>query len=273
MSMDFNPPLKDKNVLVTRGEKQSGKLSERLREHGANPIEVPVLHFGAPASWEELDAALRSIDQYDWIAFASANAVTAVLDRCTTLGIRLADAENLKVAAIGSSTERQLAEAGLSTSFRPSAFVAEKFITEFPNQNIHQTRILWPRTNIGRTLIADRLRASGATVDAIEAYTTGLPPDSDRIAETLVQTLAPGSIDIVTLASSQTVKNFAELIQKGCASTEHTIESLLKNVLIASIGPITSDTTRELLGRVDIEAQVFTVDGLIDSLVKTLTQA
>ncbi|HBL13561.1 MAG TPA: hypothetical protein DD379_19620, partial [Cyanobacteria bacterium UBA11162] len=47
-----------------------------------------------------------------------------------------------------------------------------------------------------------------------------------------------------------------------------TPDSLLENVCIASIGPQTSKTCHELLGRVDVEAKEYTLEGLTQAIIQ-----
>ena len=62
------------------------------------------------------------------------------------------------------------------------------------------------------------------------------------------------------------MRNFYQLLQQQLLSTD-AIDSLLENVCIASIGPQTSKTCRELLGRFDLEAQEYTLEGLTTAIV------
>ncbi|MEY3825816.1 MAG: hypothetical protein RLZZ148_628 [Cyanobacteriota bacterium] len=66
---------------------------------------------------------------------------------------------------------------------------------------------------------------------------------------------------------SKTVQNFVTLVNQALGFYPHlSLELLLNNVRIASIGPQTSKTCSELLGRVDVEAKEYTLDGLVEAL-------
>lgn len=268
-------PLVGLRVLVTRAHGESAdKLSHLLEEAGATPIEVPVIYFGEPSSFEGLDNALRQLDTYNWIIFASASAVSSVMARAE--GIKVPFKEIVKnshanLGAIGRATADKLLSYGIQTDYVPSSFVAENFLDEFPQEDLGTTKILWPRTNVGRTLIADGLRERGAQVDTVEAYTTELPPDAPLVARDLENKIDKGEIDIITLASAQTVKNLAALLtlNKKCDSQrqEYFIHRLA-GVKIATIGPITSEAARKHLRAPDVEATEFTAAGLVDALKK-----
>jgi|AGTN01.1.fsa_nt_gi Uroporphyrinogen-III synthase len=279
-------PLVGLRVLVTRAHGESSeKLSHLLEEAGATPIEVPVIYFGEPASYDGLDNALRRLRTYNWVIFASAKAVSSVMARAERINVPFKNIPgSTRIAAIGRSTAEKLLSYGIETDYIPSAFVAESFLEEFPSINeLASAKILWPRTNVGRTLIADALRERGAQVDTVEAYTTGLPPDAPLVARDIASKIDKGEIDIITLASAQTAKNLARLLtleqefdrgdgilnarerRSNSKLAEYFIHRLA-GVKIATIGPITSEAAREHLRAPDIEASVFTAAGLVDAL-------
>lgn len=271
MSMPSAQPLR---VLVTRSAQQAGQLSQKLKALRAEVIEVPVISIGPPPSWNELDATLRNCDQYDWIVFVSVNAVEYCLPRLVEVGKTIADLQQCKIAAIGPATSKSLQERGLQPDFVPSKFVAESVIAEFPGYpNLHGKKILWPRTNVGRTLIVDKLREAGAAVDMVQAYQTSEPENKEHLADHLLSLLQDRSIDAITLASSQTTVNLSKLLLLGLERAGHnpetahsTLSELLNNVIVASIGPETSATAKRLLGKVTVQAETYTLDGLVQSL-------
>ena len=81
-----NRPLSGMKILVTRSREQTSSFSDILREYGADPIEFPVIKIAPPEDFTELDSALDCIEDYDWILFASANAVLSTLKRLQQLG-------------------------------------------------------------------------------------------------------------------------------------------------------------------------------------------
>ena len=65
---------------------------------------------------------------------------------------------------------------------------------------------------------------------------------------------------MVTFTSSSTVENLLKLIDED--------KSLLDNVAKASIGPITANTCEKHGLTVDVEADVYTIDGLVAKIKK-----
>ncbi len=121
-------PLAGRRILVTRAAHQAGKLSESLRELGAEPVEVPVLEIRPPDSFDSLDRALRQLAFYDWLIFTSANAVRALVERIAALGIAFEPSPSLRVAAVGAATARAAQDAGFPVTFVPESYVAESLV-------------------------------------------------------------------------------------------------------------------------------------------------
>jgi uroporphyrinogen III methyltransferase / synthase len=74
-------PLFGKGVVITRPEKQADDLAKLLMKEGANPIHFPTIKIVPPASWRELDAAIKKLEEYDWLIFTSANGVAYLFER------------------------------------------------------------------------------------------------------------------------------------------------------------------------------------------------
>jgi uroporphyrinogen III methyltransferase / synthase len=96
------------------------------------------------------------------------------------------------------------------------------------------------------------LRERGAEVVEVDAYRT---VRDGAGAEEVRRRLGAGEIDLVTFTASSTVRSFAELVGTDVGSAK-----------VASIGPITSATVRELGMRVDVEAAEHTIPGLLDAV-------
>jgi uroporphyrinogen-III synthase len=137
-------------------------------------------------------------------------------------------------------------------------------VEEFP-ESLNNQKILFPRVETGgREILVQELTKQGAEVVEVAAYQSTCPPNIDPIVS---QALQDGIIDIITFASSKTVKNFHQLITTEIVNKcQITLESLLEKVVLASIGPETSKTCNQLLGRVDIEAKEYTLEGLVNAI-------
>lgn len=257
-------PLQNLRVLVTRPKHQAEALSFNLRQLGAEVIELPLLTINEPTSWEAFDNAFEGIERYSWLVFASANAVSATYDRLKSKAW-LHKLAVLKIASIGPATTRILQSAGLSVSHEPSEFVAERLVCEFPGypSELQGVRMLWPKADIGRTYIKDSLEKAGALVDSVHCYSSGGPEHPREAGYELRQLLVRKEVDIVTFTSSETVRNFHRLLSAGGAP----FSEYRRGIRVAVIGPETARTAAELIGGADIQADQFTVAGLVTALV------
>ena len=276
--------LAGEKILITRAEHQVTDFKNKLEAAGAVPVVIPVIDFKEPESWDDLDKAIEDIKRFDWIIFASTNAVNCFIERYKAKNHDIQRLAEIKLGAIGSKTAEELNKHGLKSSYQPSKFVAEEFVHQFPDRNnLKGLKVLWPRTNIGRTLIYDEFTARGASVTMATAYRTELPDNYEAISVELFNLCNQREVDLIAVASSQTVRNLATLLKFGTVAYAKTqgfivspdskaldssIKSLMENIAIASIGPVTSKTARSYLGRVDTESSEHTIDGLIDAIVK-----
>ena len=253
-------PLAGRRVLVTRALHQAGKLSEGLRSLGAEPVEVPVLEIRPPLSYATLDAALGRLELYDWLILTSANAVRAITERASALGIYIEQPHSLEIAAVGHATAAAAHRAGLRVAFVPEDYVAEELVAgllEGVGLSAVGLRVLLVRAAVARDVIPDALREAGAGVDVVEAYRNVVP---DAAPEQLRAALEKG-INAATFTSSSSATHLAE------AAREAGVAWPFVGVTAVSIGPITSETLRELGWQPAVEANPSDIPGLIQAVV------
>ena len=258
-------PLTGKTVLVTRAAEQSSQFRTLLEAQGATVIEMPTLEIAPPSSWQGLDRAIANLSEFDWLILTSANGVEYFFERLQALE---KDPENLsaiKIAVVGKKTAAVLNQKGWQPDFIPPNFVADSLVENFP-ESLAGKKVLFPRVETGgREVLVKELTTQGAEVVEVAAYQSSCP---HRISSDAWQALLEKRVDIITFASSKTVRNFHQLIQQSLSNySELTPEIFLENIWIASIGPETSKTCQQLLEKVDIEAQEYTLEGLTQALL------
>ena len=265
-----NPPssmaksLSAHTILVTRSAEQSTTFSNLLIEQGPKIVEMPTLEILPPSDWCELYQAIAQMQIYDWLILTSANAVEYFFDRFISQGQDLRTLANCKIAVVGKKTAKFLNARGFTPDFTPPEFVADSLFNHFPD-SISGLNVLFPRVESGgREVLVKLFTAAGAIVNEVAAYQSGCPTMADPVA---IAALKSGKITIVTFASSKTVRHFHQLVQSAIGSD---LTGMLKNICIASIGPQTSKTCQELLGRVDVEATEYTLEGLVEAIVRSV---
>jgi uroporphyrinogen III methyltransferase/synthase len=255
-------PLAGKTIIVTRSAGQSGEFSNLLASSGAKVIEMPTLEIGPPSSWEALDRAIAQLSTFNWLILTSTNGVDYFFERLSAQGKDFRSLAGLKIAVVGKKTAVSLQERGCQPDFIPPNFVADSLVESFPEQ-IAEQKILFPRVESGgREVLVKELTAKGAEVIEVAAYESRCPNEIAPVALAAIQNRI---VDVVTFASSKTVKNFCQLLQP----VGENWQAWLGEVKIASIGPQTSKTCQELFGRVDVEAEEYTLEGLWRSLINS----
>ena len=259
------PPLAGIRVLVGRARHQASVLSSGLRELGAEVLEIPFIEIRKPRSYQTLDAALKHLSEYDWLILTSVNGVDALWARLRKLHLTGKPMHHLKIAAIGPATRQAIEQHGVKVSVVPKEYVAESVVASL-RRKVKGKRVLLARAKVARDVIPRELRRLGARVDVVEAYETVVPQASrQRLRMALAsQNRRP---DWITFTSSSTVRNFVALLgqSRGRIARDHTGDED-KRVRLASIGPVTSSTLRELGLPVDVEAEEYTIPGLIKAI-------
>jgi uroporphyrinogen III methyltransferase/synthase len=247
-------PLFGQSIVVTRAREQAGTMGALLRQLGAEVIELPTISIEPPADQTALDRAIARLDQYDWLMFTSANGVRRFQQRldASPFDVR---AIRGKLCAIGPATRDALAEMHLKVDVMAREYVAEGLLEVLSEFDMKGAEVLIARAAVARDTLPTELARRGAKVDVVEAYRTLPPADlPQRIAGVL-----KGKPDWITFTSSSTVTNFVEAAGGAQA---------LAGIRTASIGPITSATLRRHGIEIAVEAESYTVDGLIEGIVR-----
>jgi uroporphyrinogen-III synthase len=253
-------PLAGERILITRAKDQAGSLAEELEVLGATVIEIPVIEIRPPSSYVALDATLNNIENYDWLILTSVNGVEALFARLETLGFGPEKLLHLDIAAIGPATEEAIERHGLPVDVVPEKYVAESVVDALREQ-VRGKRVLLARAKVARDLIPEELRKAGARVHVVEAYETVVPEESRvRLREALGHPRERPTA--ITFTSSSTARNFVALLDAQDPA------AALRGITLASIGPVTSATLRELGLPADVEAAEYTVPGLVKALVE-----
>lgn len=251
-------PLFGKRVLVTRTREQASELVQMLEDQGADCVEGATIALVPPDSWEPLDQALADVASFQWLIFTSINAIKFFFMRLHEKGMDARDLKGPKVAVVGVATAEALLAHGIKADLIPEVFTGEGLAESLVKIGVQGNRILFPRAMKAREVLPEVLQNNGADVTMVPVYQNVQPADYDLVC----RELAEKKIDVVTFTSSSTVKNFLDMIGK------ENRDRLLDGVVIASIGPITSETARKNNLRVDIQPDTYTIPDLVDSIIR-----
>ena len=232
-------------------------LTARLHALGADVVEFPTIEIRPAADYAPLDRAIAGLASYDWILFTSVNGVHSFVERLDHSAADLRDLR-AKICAIGPATRDALEALHLKVDLMGKEYVAEGLLAAFEPYDLSGKRVLLPRAAVARDIIPVELGRRGAHVDVVEAYRTVVPGEAAAQASAVFGSARRP--DCVTFTSSSTVRNFVD--SAGLQS--------LAGVKVASIGPVTTRTARDLGVEVAAEAQPYTIDGLLQAILAML---
>ncbi|MDQ1730451.1 MAG: uroporphyrinogen methyltransferase / synthase [Pseudonocardiales bacterium] len=247
-------------ILVPRTKEQAGAMSERLREYGAVPVEVPTIAVEPPRTPTQMERALKGLvtGRYEWIVFTSTNAVKAVREKFEEFGLDARAFAGVKIACVGESTADAVRAFGIRPELLPTGEQSsEGLLADFPPYDDVLDpidRILLPRADIATETLAEGLRQRGWEIDDVTAYRTvrAAPPAAE-----IRDAIKSGGFQAVCFTSSSTVRNLV-----GIAGKPHS------RTVVACIGPQTAATAREFGLRVDVQPETASVPALIDALAE-----
>jgi uroporphyrinogen-III synthase len=251
-------PLAGRRVLVTRARHQAGAFHDALQALGAQVVFAPVIEIVPPDSYAPLDHALLDLGRYDWLILTSTNGVAALWGRVRALGLPSTWLQSTPLVAIGPATAQALEQHGWKVALMPKEYVAEALV-EALREQIAGKRVLLVRAKVARDVVPEELARLGAQVDIVEAYQTVMPHGAEKQIRTIFADPARHP-KVITFTSSSTVKNFFTLLHEAGLAT------LPEGIVVASIGPITSQTLHEHGVTPEIEAEDHSTAGLIAAI-------
>jgi uroporphyrinogen III methyltransferase / synthase len=247
--------LEGRRIVITRAAEQSSDLRARLEELGAEVDSLPLVRFLESKDTADLDRAIRSLDEFDWIIFTSANAVTFFVGRCRALESS-PNMGRTKIAAVGTATRVALEKQGLQASFVPAEFSGAGLAAELSGV-ISGKSVLLPRSDRASEELPSALCKAGAKVTEVIAYVTAGPEAFDC---NLVDAIRDGRVDAVAFFSPSAFREFQKLMG---ADLPVKYDS---RVALAAVGPVTAGAIRGTGLPVAIEADEATTASLVEGL-------
>jgi uroporphyrinogen III methyltransferase / synthase len=249
--------LQGLKIVVTRSRSQAKDLSEKLTAEGAIVYDIPAIQIVEnPEGMRLLRHELTRISHYSWLLLTSVNTVLLLDKVLMESGKNWTIFESLRIACIGTSTAAKVTERGANVDFIPPEFRAESLASELIKRNVKGQTILLPRAAGSRPVLPERLIEAGATVQEIHLYRAELPEQNGNDVVELFD--AERHPDFLTFTSSSTVRNFAELAG----------DLPWQKIPAACIGPVTAETLREYGVEATIQAEEFTIEGLVEAIIR-----
>lgn len=222
--------LKGIKVLITRPLQQADNLCRLIETHGGKALRFPTINVIAQEPTASIAASLKTVKNFQWLVFISANAVNFAL---RAINGKIDQLNDVRIAAIGSATAKALSEAGVEVDLVPAGgFDSESLLAMPALHNVLGQRFLVVRGQGGRDLIAGVLRERGAQVEFLEVYKREIPKvDSPDI----IARLNCGQVDVVTVTSGEALHNLMTLLGETAQEQLVGIPLVVGSIRIANI--------------------------------------
>ena len=190
-------PLLGKRVIVARAKPGTSKLSDELRELGCHVAIMP------PARIVPLDFTerLKIIGTYSWLVFTSGLGVQVFFDALIECGIDIRELSHLKIACVGSETEKEIAKRGIRADYCPSEYNGAALARGLRDQVEKGGKLLIARDKDGAKELTRILSDGDIDYDDVAVYEKIHVPGSHTAAE---------DADFAAFTSSSAVDWFAK---------------------------------------------------------------
>jgi uroporphyrinogen-III synthase len=222
------------HVLVTRPAPQAGPLAQRIREAGGVARLFPVVEIVDPEDILPLSRIVDRLDSIDLAIFISPNAVNRAMHHILA---RRSLPTGLRLACVGRGSARELKRLGYTDVIAPLDRSDSEALLALPAlQPVAGEKIVIFRGDGGRAILGDALTGRGASVEYVECYRR-IRPVAD--ASSLIDDWRRGEVDIVSVTSTQGLKNLYALLGESG-------RSCLLSTPIVVLSERTARTCREL---------------------------
>jgi uroporphyrinogen III methyltransferase/synthase len=243
---------------VTRSRGQANQLADKLTELGADVIELPTIRFAEPTDRQAIADVLFELNSYEWLIFTSPNGVTSFFDYFFKGFDDLRDLGGARIAAVGPGTAAKLKDLHLRVDVMPEESVSSKIVGALlKEQTIENVKIAILRAEVANRELPNELEKHGAIVDDIACYKT--LPETEDLTGAVAKFTETGA-DWITFTSSSTVNHFHQRfdLNKICQR--------FPQIKLASIGPETSKTIRNLKLEPTVEPKEHNINGLVNAI-------
>jgi uroporphyrinogen III methyltransferase/synthase len=249
-------PLLGQNIVVTREKSHAIDTIKRIEELGGNVIPFPTIKLEEITPNKELEESIRNINKYSYIVFTSVTGVNIFFNKFLELK-DIRTLAGIKIAAVGSKTANAIKKYGIKVDIIPERFAAEDLIDKLKEVLTKEDKVLIPRGKLGRRELVEEL-SKVSLVHEIIIYDTVKSKESK---DEMISRIEDLDSYYLLFTSPSTFTNFIEILGDDSSW-------VLEKGKIISIGPITTKTIEEKGYKVYKQAETYTVEGILELLVK-----
>lgn len=248
-------PLSGRRFVLTRPKERAGELSEKLKELGAEVLELPGISTVFREENRELEEALLKISSFDILAFTSPSGAGYFFQFMQDRKMDIRRLSGVKLAAIGEGTAQVLRGRGLFPEYVPKVYDGKSLGILLRDLAKENAGILLPRAKeAGPELMQELSRRGDIRVTEIPLYDTVF---TKHPLIDLGEEIKMGEVLEAVFTSASTVKGFAAAAG----------EADLSLVTAYCIGEKTAGEARNF-GMKCVTAKEASVDGLVEVILE-----
>lgn len=249
--------LSGKKILVTRPKERSGMLADRLRQLGAEVLEIPSIRIERIAGnlrlWEEFG----HLSKYQYLVFTSPAGVNVFFDELKEKGYDIRAVGAAKIAAIGMGTAKEIHNRGLNCEWIPEIQDGRHLGILLGEVCREGERILIPRASRGTMQLTEEIKKRvSVEITDLPIYRTVYEKPRELID--VCGQIEKGQIHMTVFTSASTVRGFVQAMEGMDYG----------RVQAVCIGEQTEMAAREF-GMRTVTAKAPTIDSLVEACVKT----
>jgi uroporphyrinogen III methyltransferase/synthase len=233
-------PLSGARVVVTRPREQARELVDLLEEQGADVIVAPTVRMAPPTDYKALDDACAEVGTYDWVVLPTLAGTDVFLRRLLAGPGDVRSLHGVGICAIGQTSADRFAALGIRVDAMPSEYRPEGIAEALAeSRRLDDRRILIPRAEGVRDVLAAVLRRAGADVTEVAAYRIVKVLPGDKGEPDLYKKLLEQQVDVLVFGNPSTALEFVDIY--GAEA----LVDLLRTTLVACIGPVTAQALQD----------------------------
>lgn len=257
-------PLTGRRFVITRPRLAGADAARRLRELGAQVVEMPLIRIEYTDVPYPIPAG--SSGRYSWLVVTSLHGVRGLARSLDLAGLDTRALAGSKIAVVGPKTAAELYDTlRLRADLVPSEHRATALVAALSEHVRPRDRVLFPHGTLARDEVAEGLRKLGAQVHELRVYDTLAEKPTPSAAARVERWSNDGGVDAVLLYSPSGAQSLA-------ASG---LSKAIGDAAIVCVGPTTANAARDAglaLGAEPIVPAPYGDDGVIAALLERFAQ-
>lgn len=216
-------------IAVTRPIDQAQRLCVVIEQQGGTAILFPLIAIAPLEDYREFEQTIASLESATWAIFISTNAVDNAMPRLINKFGNVH--ENLKFAAIGHQTAKQLGLYGVYDVLVPQTRFDSETLLALPEmQDVAGQTIIIFRGVGGREVLGDTLKARGAKIIFAESYRRINPQANCTELDRL---WSKQQLQAIVVTSSEAMRHLLQMTHNGSDAWIRNIHICVNHARIA----------------------------------------